>query len=101
MSIGITAQRLASLGHEKRLELFLVLFRAGREGLTVGDLQSALDCPPSTLAFHLRELVSAGLVRQSKEGRSVRSFVCYEVLDDMVKFLTVNCCTSGTKKASS
>jgi ArsR family transcriptional regulator, arsenate/arsenite/antimonite-responsive transcriptional repressor len=99
MDISVTAKRLASLGHEKRLELFLVLFRAGRVGLTVGDLQSELDCPPSTLAFHLRELVSAGLVSQSKEGRSVRSFACYEVLDDMVKFLTVNCCTPGVKKA--
>jgi DNA-binding transcriptional ArsR family regulator len=87
-----SAQRFAALGHEHRLELFQALVKAGDDGLTVGELQAQLGRPASTLAFHLRELVNAGLVSQEKEGRSVHCRVDFNVLNEVLQFVKQDCC---------
>ncbi len=87
-----SAKRLASLGHENRLELFQLLVQAGPEGMTIGELQTVLDRPASTLAFHLRELVASGLVTQEKEGRMVRCHANYQALNEVLQFVKQNCC---------
>ena len=92
MDLTISAQRLASLGHENRLELFKLLMQAGPDGMTIGELQSLLNRPASTLAFHLRELVSSGLVTQEKEGRMVRCRANYRALNEVLQFVKQNCC---------
>ncbi|HEY0845572.1 MAG TPA: metalloregulator ArsR/SmtB family transcription factor [Noviherbaspirillum sp.] len=92
MNLAISAQRLASLGHEHRLELFQLLVQAGPDGMTVGELQSVLGRPASTIAFHLRELVAADLVRQEKEGRMVRCRANYLALNDVLQFIRQKCC---------
>ncbi|HEX2532007.1 MAG TPA: metalloregulator ArsR/SmtB family transcription factor [Burkholderiaceae bacterium] len=92
MNLTIYAKRLASLGHENRLELFQLLVQAGRDGMSVGELQSVLNRPASTLAFHLRELVSAGLVTQEKEGRMVRCRADYRALNEVLQFIRQDCC---------
>lgn len=92
MSISTVAKRLASLGHENRLELFQLLVQSGPAGLTIGELQSALERPASTLAFHLRELVQSDLVTQEKEGRAVRCKANYPALNEMIQFVQLNCC---------
>jgi ArsR family transcriptional regulator, arsenate/arsenite/antimonite-responsive transcriptional repressor len=55
------------LGHEQQLSLFYLLVQAGHSGLTVGEIQLALGRPMSTVVFHLRELVDAGMVAQPKK----------------------------------
>lgn len=92
MDLATSAKRLASLGHENRLELFQLLVQAGPNGMTIGELQSALGRPASTLAFHLRELVSADLVRQEKEGRMVRCRANYAALNEVLQFVKHKCC---------
>lgn len=92
MDISKHAARFAALGHEHRLQLFQALVRAGADGLTVGELQAVLGLAPSTLAFHLRELVGAGLVSQHKEGRSVRSYANFKALDEVLQFVRKDCC---------
>ncbi|MDP3670231.1 MAG: metalloregulator ArsR/SmtB family transcription factor [Telluria sp.] len=92
MNLAISAKRLAGLGHEHRLELFQLLVRAGDGGMTIGELQSVLGRPASTLAFHLRELVAAGLVTQQKEGRMVRCRANYKALDEVLEFVKQDCC---------
>ncbi|HEU4851649.1 MAG TPA: metalloregulator ArsR/SmtB family transcription factor [Telluria sp.] len=87
-----SAQRFAALGHEHRLELFQALVKAGDNGLTVGELQVQLGRPASTLAFHLRELVNAGLVTQEKEGRSVHCRVNFKALNEVLQFVKQDCC---------
>ncbi|HEY0847950.1 MAG TPA: metalloregulator ArsR/SmtB family transcription factor [Noviherbaspirillum sp.] len=100
MDLTTTAKRLASLGHENRLELFQLLVRAGPEGMTVGELQSVLDRPASTLAFHLRELVAADLVTQEKEGRMVRCRANFAALNAVLQFVQQNCCQGVTRPIS-
>lgn len=87
-----SAQRFAALGHEHRLELFRTLVTAGDNGMTVGELQTVLERPASTVAFHLRELVNAGLVTQEKQGRSVQCRVNFKALDDVLQFVKQDCC---------
>lgn len=92
MDLATSAKRLASLGHENRLELFQTLVQAGPEGMTVGELQAVLERPASTLAFHLRELVAADLVTQEKEGRMVRCRANYLALNEVLQFVKQKCC---------
>jgi ArsR family transcriptional regulator, arsenate/arsenite/antimonite-responsive transcriptional repressor len=92
MKTAAAADRLASLGHELRLELFRLLVQAGDDGLSVGELLAAVDRPASTVAFHLRELVDAGLVRQEKEGRTIRCRADYRALDELLIYLKHDCC---------
>ena len=92
MDLTNCAKRLAGLGHENRLELFRLLVQAGPGGMTIGELQSVLERPASTLAFHLRELVAADLVTQEKEGRMVRCRADYQALNEVLQFVKQNCC---------
>lgn len=92
MDTTTAADRLASLGHELHLELFRTLVQAGDDGLAVGEMQSLVDRPASTVAFHLRQLVDAGLVRQHKEGRVIRCHANFAALNELLLYLKHNCC---------
>lgn len=83
---------LAALGHLNRLQLFQLLVKAGAEGMTIGELQRALDVPASTLSFHLKELTAALLVEQTKEGRTVICRANYKMLNEVLVFLKKDCC---------
>ncbi|TQF84858.1 helix-turn-helix transcriptional regulator [Elioraea sp. Yellowstone] len=93
MTLDEAAARLAQLGNRSRLEIMRLLIKAGPDGLSVGEIQAHLAMPASTLAFHLRGLVSAGLVRQTKDGRTVLCRPCFEVLTEVTDFLRQECCT--------
>ncbi|WP_321335079.1 metalloregulator ArsR/SmtB family transcription factor [Breoghania sp.] len=71
LSIEEAAQGFAAIGSQARLSVVLALVRAGRSGLSVGDIQARTGMAASTLAHHLRFLASAGLIEQEKDGRSV------------------------------
>lgn len=86
------ARALAALGHEARLEVFRLLVRAGEEGLIVGDIATNTKLPLSTLAHHLRTLVSAGLVVQERRGREVVNRADFAAVDSTLSFLTSECC---------
>lgn len=88
-----SARALAALGHEARLHIFRFLVRAGPEGATVGQIGAHLDMPPSTLAHHLRSLVSAGLLSQERQGREVVTRVAFDRMTGLIDFLTSECCT--------
>lgn len=93
MTLDEAADRLAQLGNRSRLEIMRLLIKAGPDGLSVGEIQAHLAMPASTLAFHLRGLVSAGLVLQAKDGRTVLCRPCFEALAEVTDFLRQECCT--------
>jgi DNA-binding transcriptional ArsR family regulator len=93
MTLDEAASVLAQLGNRARLEILRLLVTAGPEGLSVGDIQSSLALPASTLAFHLRGLVSVGLVTQEKQGRTVLCRPSFAALDAVTGFLRAECCT--------
>jgi DNA-binding transcriptional ArsR family regulator len=67
-------------------------WRAGDDGLRVGDIGQHLGIAPSTLAHHLSALVDAGLVLQEKQGREVFNRVDFPAMRRLVGFLTSECC---------
>jgi ArsR family transcriptional regulator len=92
MDIETAARGLAELGNITRLQIVRLLVRAGGEGLAIGELQSRLGVPASTLAFHLRGLVSARLVTQQREGRVVRCTPALAAIDATLAFVKEHCC---------
>jgi ArsR family transcriptional regulator len=90
-----SSQAVASLGalaQETRLSLFRRLVAAGPEGLAAGALAEFLKVAPPTLSFHLKELESAGLIRQRREGRSIIYTAQYEKMRALLSYLMEDCC---------
>lgn len=83
---------LAALAHPVRLEAFRQLVVAGQSGQSQKALSEAVGVGPTNLSFHLKELSAAGLVTQEPVGRSVIYRAGYERMDELLGFLTENCC---------
>ncbi len=92
MDVDEAARCLDKLGNPTRLEIVRVLVRAGHDGLAVGEVQRHLGIPASTLSHHILHLVSAGLIRQEREGRVLRCKPDYDLLQALVDMLTEECC---------
>ncbi len=84
---------LAALAQEARLRVFRALVGAGPAGMTPGSLSSMLGIPGSTLSFHLKELVHAGLLSVERDGRNLHYRPALERMDDLLAYLTDHCCT--------
>lgn len=89
---------LAALAQETRLDVFRLLVRAGSEGLAVGVIGEELELPSATLSFHLKELTSAGLLSFERVGRSRIYRPSFEAMNELVAFLSENCC-QGVKRS--
>lgn len=98
MDIDKAARMFAELGNRTRLDVLLLLIKAGRDGLAVGEIQAELGIPLSTLAFHLRGLAGAGLIDQEKQGRLVICRPNFTALNEAMQFLKRECCM-GVKPA--
>lgn len=101
MDFDLAARRLAELGNPTRLKLFHALVRLGCDGVSVGTLQAESGLPASTLAFHLRGLVSAGLVAQRREGRSTLNVPRLDAVEAVAQFLRRECCAARTNAKES
>ncbi len=87
---------LGALAQETRLDIFRLLVRAGAEGLPAGRIGHRLDLPPATLSFHLNQLRHAGLIDFRREGRSLIYAADYAAMNDVVGYLTENCCQGSS-----
>ena len=81
-----------SLATATRLEVFRLLVRAGPQGAVAGEIAAALDVAPSSLSFHLKSLSHAGLVTVTQEGRFQRYRARLDAINELIDFLTENCC---------
>ena len=71
LALELAASTFAALGSEQRLTVLRTLVRAGPDGLSIGELGSRAGVYGSTLTHHVKILTQAGLVNQTKKGRSV------------------------------
>jgi ArsR family transcriptional regulator, arsenate/arsenite/antimonite-responsive transcriptional repressor len=85
---------LAALAQAQRLRAFRALVRAGAAGLTPGALAVMLDVPASSLSFHLKELLHAGLAQVQQQGRSLIYRADFSRMQALQSFLTENCCAA-------
>jgi len=83
---------LTALAQSSRLAVFRLLVQAGEEGMAAGKIAEALEIPPSSLSFHLKELNYAGLIKPKQEGRFVIYSANYERMNAVIGYLTENCC---------
>ena len=83
---------LAALAQESRLDVFRLLVQAGTEGLPAGQIAERLGMPPNSLSFHLNQLRHAGLVTFRRESRSLIYVAEYAAMNDLLAYLTENCC---------
>ena len=86
------AELLAALGHESRLAIFRLLVEAGAEGINASAIGEQLGMAPATLSFHLAHLSRVGLIRGQRESRFIHYSAEYPTMDDLIAFLTNNCC---------
>jgi ArsR family transcriptional regulator len=87
---------LAALAQESRLDVFRLLVQKGPEGLAAGKIGEALGIPPSSLSFHMKELSYAGLVTSRQESRYVIYSANFQAMNELLAFLTENCCGGQT-----
>ncbi len=83
---------LEALAQDSRLAVFRLLVEAGPKGLAAGDIAEHMDLPAPTLSFHLSQLKNAGLLACRRDGRSLIYSADFEAMDELVGFLTENCC---------
>src|SRR5882724_9717591 len=85
---------LAALAQATRLAVFRMLVQQGPSGLAAGEIASKLGIAPATLSFHLKELSHAGLVGTRQDGRFIYYTADYAAMNDLLGFLTENCCAA-------
>lgn len=61
-------------------------------GATPGELVVHFDMSPSSLSFHLKSLLHAGLINAEQISRSITYRANYESMQGLIDFLTENCC---------
>ena len=62
---------LGALAQPTRLKLYRLLVSYGAAGLSAGNIAERLGVAPSSLSFHLTNLVEAGLLSQKRAGRQL------------------------------
>lgn len=90
--LTLAATAFAALGSEHRLAILRRLVRAGPGGLPMGALGEAVGVTGSVLTHHLRQLVSAGLVSQRRDGRRILCSVDHRAVEALSRFLISECC---------
>jgi ArsR family transcriptional regulator len=87
------ADMFSAMGTEPRLRIMQLLLTAHPEGLVVGDIQTELEIPGSTLSHHLEKLKTEGLVEIQRQGTFLRYTANTEALQELLQFLYAECCT--------
>jgi DNA-binding transcriptional ArsR family regulator len=95
MKLDQAVTRLAALAQETRLAIFRMLVEAGPEGMNAGAIAEALGIPAATLSFHVAQLVRAELAVSRQESRFIYYSANYASMDDLIAYLTDNCCQGG------
>jgi DNA-binding transcriptional ArsR family regulator len=70
-----------------------LLLLAHPDGLNVGEIQTELDIPNSTLSHHLDKLRNEGLVLVQRESTFLRYTANTDALQELLQFLYAECCT--------
>ena len=92
MNASSTVLALSALAHDARLAVFKLLVQAGPDGLAAGIIAARLAIAPPALSFHLKELTHAGLLLQRPEGRKIHYSANFGSMNDLIAYLTENCC---------
>jgi ArsR family transcriptional regulator len=87
------ADMFTAMGTEPRLRIMRLLLSAHPEGLVVGEIQSELGIPSSTLSHHLEKLKNEDLVNVRRDSTFLWYTANAEALQELLSFLYAECCT--------
>jgi DNA-binding transcriptional ArsR family regulator len=91
MKSSAAVEMLKALAQESRLEVFRTL-AATCGSVSAGSLAETLGVPANTLSFHLKELVNAGLITATRDGRSILYALAQDNVRDLIAYLCQDCC---------
>jgi DNA-binding transcriptional ArsR family regulator len=83
---------LAALAQPTRLAIFRLLIKHEPVGITAGVIAETIGAPHNTLSSHLAILVRAGLLRSSREGRTIIYRADVGGMQSLISFLIDDCC---------
>ncbi len=82
----------AALGQPTQLDIFRLLMEAEPDGVPAGAIAEKIGCPHNTLSSHLGILARSGLVRGTREGRSIIYRADVDGIRTLIGFLVTDCC---------
>ncbi len=97
----IAVKSLGALAHEHRLAIYRLLVKQGPEGLPAGVVGNRVGLTPSSLTFHLQALQRAGLIKRTRLGRQLFYSADFAAMNDLVGYLTDECCVESAACAPS
>lgn len=83
---------LSALAQPTRLAICRLLMKHEPIGITAGQIADTIGAPHNTLSSHLAILVRAGLLRSSREGRTIIYRSDLEGMRSVIAFLVNDCC---------
>ncbi len=92
MTPAQVVKALAALAQPTRLAIYHLLVGVGPEGIAAGQVAEKLKVSPATLSFHFKTLSHAELIESRQDGRFIYYAANFEVMNDIVEYLTENCC---------
>lgn len=96
LSILKAAAAFSALGSEQRLLVLRTIVRAGPDGASIGELGERSGVTGSTLTHHMKILSNAGLVAQTRHGRSIICIAAaYDEMQALSEFLLSECCADS------
>jgi len=100
MEIKQAIAAISALAHQHRLEAFRLLVQRGPDGAPAGLIAERLKVLPSSLTFHLQQLVHAGLITQRRVSRQIIYAADYATMNALMSYLTENCCAGAGSTAA-
>jgi len=85
----------AALSQSTRLDVFRLLIKAGEAGMSAGAISDSLGVRQNTMSANLSILARSGLIRNEREGRSIRYFADMDGMRALLGFLMEDCCGGG------
>jgi DNA-binding transcriptional ArsR family regulator len=83
---------LSALAQPTRLTIFRLLIKHEPVGITAGVIADVIGAPHNTLSSHLAILVRAGLLRSSREGRTIIYRSDVNGMRTLLSFVVNDCC---------
>jgi len=82
----------SALSQPTRLDVFRLLVKAGDAGMLAGNIGDALGVRQNTMSSNLSILNQSGLIRNERQGRSIRYFADMDGMSSLLAFLMEDCC---------
>tara|TARA_R110000824_G_scaffold267949_2_gene456698 strand:- start:3810 stop:4142 length:333 start_codon:yes stop_codon:yes gene_type:complete len=82
----------AALSQSTRLDVFRLLVKAGEVGMLAGNISDTLEVRQNTMSTNLSILTQSGLIRNKRQGRSIRYFADMDGISGLLAFLMEDCC---------